>query len=477
MAIKNPEKPKAKTGSTALQEQGSLVAIYYAYKKGASLNEEKITNKKSKTAQLELDIELKKVYPAMKPAWYNTFIEQAKVLCKYKLSKHTIGSTTSVYDYGWYDGIPKGVDRADVTTLLPDIWNLMGPKVWDLFGGKGQKDSWNTADVFLVKKNQSAEILRRVKVMHKEFIEICCTEPGVFVGSINTLLTQYVKSGALLPISLKMKTGGVGMTVKETNMHEWGETGKIEIVKSKFTTAPFMHMNVLERESKISFGGGPGKKDGGNSLQYFANFKVGDYETKYLIEYRLSGNLMKGETKDIKLTNKGTEKRATAQTGTVPVDKLSEIIEKFSGEKDDKDIPIHTKSLNNSSDISTWTTYLKGIMNDSSLKKTMGKLEIKIGDINETYNNDVEGYIKKLFEIDEMCIDNPTLAAKKLNTSIDKFPQKIRLKLRQLRVLKSLINANKDQKKLNEFIVHTYYLSAKQNISNADLNGPFLKIS
>ena len=49
MAIKNPEKPKAKTGSTALQEQGSLVAIYYAYKKGASLNEEKITNKKSKT--------------------------------------------------------------------------------------------------------------------------------------------------------------------------------------------------------------------------------------------------------------------------------------------------------------------------------------------------------------------------------------------------------------------------------------------
>ena len=35
----------------------------------------------------------------------------------------------------------------------------------------------------------------------------------------------------------------------------------------------------------------------------------------------------------------------------------------------------------------------------------------------------------------------------------------------------------KDQKKLNEFLVHMYYLAAKQNISNADLNGPFLKIS
>ena len=56
--IKNPEKPQAKTGSTALQEQASLVAVYYAYKKGATLNEEKITNKQSRTAQLELDVKL-----------------------------------------------------------------------------------------------------------------------------------------------------------------------------------------------------------------------------------------------------------------------------------------------------------------------------------------------------------------------------------------------------------------------------------
>ena len=61
MAIKNKEKPKAKSGSTALQEQGSLVAIYYAYKKGANLNNGN-GNKTSKTAQLELDVALKKVY-------------------------------------------------------------------------------------------------------------------------------------------------------------------------------------------------------------------------------------------------------------------------------------------------------------------------------------------------------------------------------------------------------------------------------
>ena len=72
MAIKNKEKPKAKTGSTALQEQGSLLAIYYAYKKGANLNNGN-GNKKSKEAQEELDAALEKVYPKMTKAWYNTF--------------------------------------------------------------------------------------------------------------------------------------------------------------------------------------------------------------------------------------------------------------------------------------------------------------------------------------------------------------------------------------------------------------------
>ena len=124
--------------------------------------------------------------------------------------------------------------------------------------------------------------------MYDEFIHKCCTEPGVFVGTVNTLLTQFVHSGDLLPISLKMKTSQTTMAVKETNMHEWKNSDKIEIIKSKFTTDPFMFMNVLERSKEISFGGGPNKMDGGNSLQYFADFKVGDYNTKYLIEYRFS---------------------------------------------------------------------------------------------------------------------------------------------------------------------------------------------
>ena len=42
-----------------------------------------------------------------------------------------------------------------------------------------------------------------------------------------------------------------------------------------------------------------------------------------------------------------------------------------------------------------------------------------------------------------MC-GHPRLAEQKLNTKLDKFPQKIRLKLRQLRVMKALIKAEKN---------------------------------
>ena len=185
---------------------------------------------------------------------------------------------------------------------------------------------------------------------------------------------------------------------------------------------------------------------------------------------------MKGEVKDIKLTNKGEERRATAQTGTIPIKKLYEMLKDYSGEGVDDDVPDKNTSLNTTSYISTWSNYLKVIMNDSNIKKTLGKLNITIGDIDEKYGDDTEGYITKLFEIDEMCIDNPKLAEQKLKTKLDKFPQKIRLKLRQLRVLKALIKAKQD-KKIDQFIMETYYLAAKQNISYTDLNGPFLKVS
>ena len=103
------------------------------------------------------------------------------------------------------------------------------------------------------------------------------------------------------------------MTIKPTNMHTWDNKGSIDVRTASFIKKPWMYFNVFEWKGKLDFGGGPNKMDGGNSLQYFAQFRVGDYETKYLIEQRMAGTGTKAEIKDIKLTNKGEHKRAAAQ--------------------------------------------------------------------------------------------------------------------------------------------------------------------
>lgn len=473
MVVKNPEKPKKKTGSTARQEQCSLAAIYFAYRRGASLNTT-INDKKSRDAQFALNKVLNRIYGTKMPLnWYNTFIEQAQVLCNYSLSSHKIGTITQSYDFGWYDGSnPIGVAPSDTTTLMQDLWQLFGSHVWKLFGGRGQKDSWNTADVFMVKKGQDSKILGEVKVMHKHFIDECCTDPGVFVGSVNTLLTQYVKSGVLLPISLKVKTSNVDMRIKETNMHEWGESGSIDIQTASFMTPPFMHFDVLIRDSQLNFGGGPNKLDGGNSLQYFAQFRVGDYETKYLIEQRMSGDGTKAEIKDILLTNKGTDTRAGAQTGTVPGFKFKEIIKDFSGEDEDHMVPDKNIHLNKDNYINYWGNYLQSILSDSSIPKSIGKLSIDEDGNKQSYQP--KEFIEKVFELDQMVIHQPDIVKTKFNTSsVDGYSPKLRAKLKQLRFIKAMIDA---KKRFPELIIHLYYLAAKQNISEGDLNGPFLKI-
>ena len=90
---------------------------------------------------------------------------------------------------------------------------------------------------------------------------------------------------------------------------------------------------------------------GGNSFQYFAKFRIGDYETMYLIEQRLAGLKTKAEIKDIKLTNKGTEKRASAQTGQVPQPEFEALVQKYSGERYDAKVPDTNAKLNDLSSV------------------------------------------------------------------------------------------------------------------------------
>jgi len=468
--IKNPEKPSKKMGATAIQEQCSLVAVYYAVAQGASLN---LPGKSiaSNKAQVELDNTLKEVHKKPIPKdWYDTFIETAKVVCGY--IGHRIGSKNNSYKFGWYDGIPNGVPRAKVTTVIPDIWDKFGNDVWKLFGGYGQKDSWNTADIFLVKNGQGERMLASIKELKKTFEN---TDPEVLVGSVNTLMTDYFKSGKVLPISLKAKTKGVSMRFKQTNIHEWDQSGTVNIQTANFAqgaygVGPAMFFDVSTRKNQLGFGNT--LQNAGNSLQYAAEFRVGDYHTKYMVEVRASGDGIKAEAKEIVQTDKGTERRSNAQVGSVPIDVFVSMMSQFVDIE--ANVPRKNTSLNTPSYINFWTRELDKVIRSKAIPYSFGNLSIEGGEVYGT--GKTKEFITKLFELDEMAMENPNKLKAQFNVqSVREYGPLLRMKLKQLRVIRAFQIA-KSRKKINKLFIEMFYRAAKQNVDDGDLCGPFLKI-
>jgi len=474
MAVKNKqtvaEQKPPKNDKTAQQEQCSVAAIYYFMTKDMKKQE----NVDSLLA------EFKRIYPKIATdkdgiKWENTFMEQGEVFAN---SDYTRGKN---YKFGWWDAPVNGTGSApfskavdgNTTTVMTQIWELFDDESKKLFGNK--KDSWNTADMYLVKNGSGTEILKWVKSLKKEFMDECCVDRGVFVGTVNTYLTSLIKRKLLIPISLKKKTDNKGITIKETNMHEWGESGKIEVVKAKFkpNKHPWAYFNVTADGSEITFGAVTGR--GGNSLQYFADFKVGDYDTGYLIENRLAGLKTKAEVKDIVLNNKGKEVRAAAQTGSVPQPEFEELIKEYTDEAWDYNVPGLNEPMS-AAQVTYWNSYLKDVQEK---KGTIGLNLNGFKVLGTEYPLQTTSkkltWIEKVSEIDSDYLRDPNAAKKKYDDLIvGKFHAEFRLKLKQLRFIRALQKANG---KLPELLVHLYYLAAKQNVSEGDIHGPFLKIS
>ena len=117
------------------QEKCSIIATYYAIEKNANLKPDEDADLKSVFRQ---------VYPNMPEDWYVTFLNQAQAI------KNKIGDNN--WKYGWYDGTQgwaSGImPNNKVSYIMGAIWDVFTDKQKKVFGG--QKDSWNTADVFVV---------------------------------------------------------------------------------------------------------------------------------------------------------------------------------------------------------------------------------------------------------------------------------------------------------------------------------------
>ena len=332
---------------------------------------------------------------------------------------------------------------------MGEIWDIFTPAQKQVFGG--QKDSWNTADVFVVNSNQERFILTQVKEFQKQFEDP--TPPEIFVGTVNAYLSQLARNNTLLPISLKKQTKNAPVKVTPTNLDPVPVEG-LSATNGQFLAKPYSYFEISDRGGKINFKG--------NSLFFKAQFSVGAYPYNYQIEQRMQGKSSKAEVKDLVVKgNKGKRGPADAQTGNVPMPLMKQLIKEYSGEGYDDKI---TDKL----DENYWVPYFVSIYNASKKTFDLGTLTI-MGE-----SRTPEQFMKQAIKIDSMTDKQVRVLYK---ASKNAFSSKLRNKLRHLRTIKSILNAQQKGDAFSKFLMYIYFRAAKMNINQEDLVGPFLKVS
>ena len=420
------------------QEKCSIIATYYAIEENANLEPDKDTKLKSVFTQ---------VYPNMPEDWYVTFLNQAQAI------KNKIGDNN--WKYGWYDGTQgwaSGImPNNKVSYIMGAIWNIFTDKQKKVFGS--QKDSWNTADVFVVNAQMETEILRFVKQLQDDFQDF--VSPQIFIGTLNSYLSELIRNNDLVPISLKKQTKNAPVRIKETNVDDVPVEGLVPF-DGEFLAKPYSYFDIVNRGSKLNFTG--------NSLFYKASFQVGSYPYFYQIEQRMQGNSSKAEVKDLVVKgNKGKRGPADAQTGNVPMPQFKALVFDYTGEEYDHNIPAIGSEIN----VKYWSDYIETIYKDAKDDFDFGKFTI----FGKTYTP--KEFMEFAIRLDKLSDDKIKIL---YNISKNAFSAKLRNKLRHLRTIKAYLKAQKDNK-LSEFFMVIYFRAAKMNITDKDLVSPFLKVS
>lgn len=425
----------------AEQEKASIVAFYNAIAKGASLEYD---------GDLELKKTLFKIYSDMNDEWYRSFLQQSKAIIGY--IGHREGSKDNSWVYAWYDGpVPAtGIPKTDQTDVINGVWDSFTSTQQRLFGSK--KDSWNTVDVYIAKRNQITKIKQKVKEMEKLY-QVPNLSPEIYIGVINTYMANLLDDKELIPISLKLVSKSAARaSLKETNLNVGMD--KLTVKEGTIESPLKTNFEIFTKSNELNFNT--------NSMTFNVNFTAGKYSTPYYWETRMSGNNQKTELKDRFVGVRGGLTNAKAQAGSIPVPLMKDLVREFG--RYDLD---HNISANLDSHKSDWKTLLKGLMRDKTIPKDFGAMKIFGKDVTP------DEFIDKAFELDKMKPADIKLLYK-VNKS--KYSAKLRQKLRQLLIMDAFVQAKKNGK-LADFIGQSYYRAAKMNLSQADLSGPFVKIS
>ena len=419
---------------TAKFEAASIASYYQAINNGASA---KPGVSPGMTDAMDRE------YPSMSSDWREGILAGTEALMLY--IGHSSGSKDTTWKYAHYDGRTNSIPPTKTTDVLNYIWDSFGREQKKIFASK--KDSWDTADVYIVKANKEREIKTTIDDLKEQFSDL---DPGIFVGTVNRYMSSLLEEKILIPISLKQKTKNVNVKITPTNI-ALGPDGLD--VKSGSIVTP------LNTRFQISSGRRANDMDFvGNSLRFEMEFEAGAYKKRYTWETKAgSKSADVTEPRDKAINNKGKYVTASARNGSIPGPEMAKLVKKYTGENINHNIPLTGKATD--TQVKYWQNYYKTVLRTSSLNVPIDIVGPEIDGKSMSPDDFIKGML---------IMDSGVPSGKN-------FATKIRAKLRHLRYIMMFIKANQ-QGELGELVAHAYFLSSKMNISQADLAGPFVKV-
>ena len=464
-------------------EKATLLSFYYVVKEGAPYapldkdTYEKIQKSpkqyKPNNLSEEMATEMLIEYPDMNyEKWYLGILRGSEALNeKLGYSEGHKDKCWSYAHFGSKAGLSPVKRIKESTDILDWVWNNFDKKMQDQFDGK--KDSWNTADVYMVKTAKIAEIKQGMKkaLCIGEHNNHLLQDVGWCLGvaEVNTYMSKLLQQQKLLPLSLKQATGGVKVKIKPNNLSQ--DPDGVEGLQGEIETPLRDIMAIVREDNKW---GKNVPAFGANSLTFTGSFQQGEIGIKYKYESKISSNENHAtEPRDMVMNNKSKYVQANARNGAIPAPRMAELVYEYTGDQLNDHIPMNRKLSSN--EIDYWGDELGKLTGGRGNKMDWG------GRFTPFSVEGVQKTKKQFIEIASILDGGKPFSGGKFSTPDGKenrpanFDGEFRSKLRLLRYIKMIQNAS-DKGRLGELLATMYFLSSKINFKQGQLSGPFWKV-
>jgi len=386
-------------------------------------------------------------------------------------------------------------NKMPMTTIYDDIWNDCFDNVHrQLFRNK--KDSWNPTDVYIF-QGQKSQILREMCEVKERYDK---TNPNYFVLYVNKHLRSLFDNNILIGISLKMGTWPNVPAVKTFNQHCDNQFKPVKAGTGKLTAKLHQYMQFKNKGGKGSF------DSKGNSFKFYAEASFdGSKEIKYFWESKSPTQTTSHSTEMKDMVKKSLEEGsplgpAQAKGGQIPVPEFYKLIADYTGGEDvnlnipeskgdGKDIGfvkgtdvLKSDKDGGGGDITYWAKQINEVkasplVNINDIGIQIPKEHTTPRGVRSMPNQIVaKTAFDWVYTLNQIDSHNSTWCWNKYGVEKgDNFRRNFRGKLRVIRYMKAIIEAEK-KGELGEFLIRAYFTAAKIKLKADDLAAPYCKI-